>query len=48
LDTYAKVKANLTVANSALQSGVMPPAGALSAANKLLFQTWVNQGALNN
>jgi hypothetical protein len=48
LSTYTKVKSNATVANTAIQSGRMPPSGALSAANKQLFQTWVNQGMLNN
>jgi hypothetical protein len=42
------VKANASAANSAIQNGIMPPSGALSSANKLLFQTWVNQGELNN
>lgn len=28
--------------------GVMPPSGALSAANINLVKTWINQGALNN
>jgi hypothetical protein len=48
LNSYANVKANANAANSAIQAGIMPPAGALSAANKLLFQTWVNQGMQNN
>ena len=48
LSTYAGVKANASAANSAIQNGIMPPSGALSSANKLLFQTWVNQGELNN
>ncbi|HEX7505779.1 MAG TPA: hypothetical protein VF550_03335, partial [Polyangia bacterium] len=48
LSSYTKVKSNASAANSAIQSGRMPPSGALSAANKQLFQTWVSQGMLNN
>ena len=48
LDTYAKVKANATAANGAIQSGRMPPGGALSAANKQLFQAWISEGMPNN
>jgi hypothetical protein len=42
------VKANASVANSAIQKGNMPPSGALSAANKQLFQAWVTAGTPNN
>src|SRR5450759_4851903 len=48
LNSYTNVKATANAANSAIQSGIMPSSGALSAANKLLFQTWVNQGMQNN
>ena len=48
LSTYAGVKANASAANSAIKNGTMPPGGALSSANKQLFQTWIDQGALNN
>lgn len=48
LDNYTDVKANASLANSAIQSGIMPPTGALSTANKQLFQTWVSEGAQDN
>jgi hypothetical protein len=48
LSTYASVRSNANAANSAIQNGIMPPTGALSAANKQLFQSWVNAGAPNN
>jgi hypothetical protein len=44
LDSYTNAKNNATLANSMIQSGAMPPTGALSAANKALFQSWVNAG----
>ncbi len=48
LSSYAGVKSNATAANSAIQNGIMPVGGSLSAANKQLFQTWVSQGEQNN
>jgi cytochrome c peroxidase len=48
LSTYSSVKSNANVANSAIQEGLMPPTGPLSAANKQLFQSWVTAGAPNN
>jgi hypothetical protein len=48
LDSYAKVKANAAVANSAIQGGFMPPGGPLSAANQQLFQAWISEGMPNN
>jgi hypothetical protein len=48
LTSYDKVKPNAAAANSAIQKGAMPPTGALSAANKQLFQAWVNAGTPNN
>jgi hypothetical protein len=48
LSTYAGAKGAANAANSAIQSGRMPPSGQLSGAMKQLFQSWVNQGAQNN
>lgn len=48
LDSYANVKSNLSAASNAISKGIMPPSGALSTDLKQLFQTWVDQGALNN
>jgi uncharacterized membrane protein len=50
LDTYANVKANAAVADSAIQAGAMPiGAGvALTAADKKNFQDWFSLGAPNN
>jgi uncharacterized membrane protein len=48
LSTYAGVKANASVANSAIKAGAMPPGGGLSATNKQLFQSWVTAGTPNN
>jgi hypothetical protein len=31
-----------------IQRGMMPPSGALSAANKKLFQAWIDAGTPNN
>ena len=50
LDSYANLKFNLSLANTAIQDGTMPisPGAALTAADKKNFQDWVNAGALNN
>jgi len=48
LSTYAGVKANASVANSAIKAGAMPPGGGVSATNKQLFQSWVTAGEPNN
>jgi hypothetical protein len=48
LTSYAKVKPNATTVNSVIQRGMMPPSGALSAANKKLFQAWIDAGTPNN
>ena len=50
LDTYAGVKANAAVSNSAIQDGSMPIGGGakLTAADKKNFQDWVNAGTPNN
>jgi hypothetical protein len=49
-DTYAGLKANVDVANSAIQDGSMPisPGAALTAADKKNFQDWVTAGSPNN
>ena len=44
LSSYANASKNASIANSVIQSGAMPPAGALSTANKQLFQSWVTAG----
>ena len=48
LSSYANASKNAKVANSAIQSGSMPPGAAFSTANKQLFQSWVDEGAPNN
>ena len=48
VDTYANVKASLSDVTDLLVNGGMPPAGPLSDADIQLFQSWVDQGALNN
>lgn len=48
LDSYTVVKANANAANRMIQTGAMPPSGALSNDLKRLFQSWVDQGALDN
>jgi hypothetical protein len=48
LTNYTSVKKNASRANSEIQAGAMPPTGALSSANKQLFQSWVTAGAPNN
>ena len=50
LDTYAGVKANLSLSSGAIQDGSMPigSGAALTAADKKNFQDWVNAGAPNN
>jgi len=48
VDTYANLKASLSDVTDLLVNGGMPPAGPLSDADIQLFQSWVDQGALNN
>jgi mono/diheme cytochrome c family protein len=48
VDTYANVKASLQSVTDVLVNGGMPPSGPLPDADRQLFQTWVDQGALNN
>jgi hypothetical protein len=48
VDTYANVKANLQAVTDVLVNGGMPPTGPLPEADRQFFQTWVDQGALNN
>ena len=48
VDTYANVSANLAAVTDVLVNGGMPPTGPLPDADRQLFQTWVDQGALNN
>lgn len=48
LDSYTAVKANLSKASNAISKGIMPPSGGLKTDLRQLFQTWVDQGALNN
>ena len=44
-DTYTFARRNATQANRMIQSGLMPPAGPLEEADRLLFQTWIAQGS---
>lgn len=48
VDTYANVSANLAAVTDVLVNGGMPPTGPLPDDDRQLFQTWVDQGALNN
>ena len=48
VDTYANVSAHLQDVTDVLVNGGMPPAGPLPDEDRQLFQTWVDQGALNN
>jgi hypothetical protein len=48
LDTYANVSTNAGAADTAIQSGSMPPDGPLSAAQQKAFHDWVTAGAPNN
>jgi uncharacterized membrane protein len=48
LSTYSSLKANAAPANDVVQGGAMPPSGELSAANKQLFQSWLDDGTPNN
>jgi hypothetical protein len=46
--TYDTVKTNGKKMNNEIQANAMPPGGGLSAADKQMFQTWVNAGMPNN
>jgi mono/diheme cytochrome c family protein len=48
VDTYANLSKNLTDVTDVLVNGAMPMSGALSDADRQMFQDWVDQGALNN
>jgi hypothetical protein len=48
LDNYAHVLSVADISNRVIQEGSMPPAGPLSAADKTLFQSWINSGKPNN
>ena len=50
LDTYANVKANAAVANTAIQQNAMPIGSGvpLTPTDKQNFQDWVNAGTPNN
>ena len=48
LDGYTNAKNNASLANAMIQSGRMPIGGSLTAAEKQLFQSWVNAGTPNN
>lgn len=45
LETYAAAKSAAQMANSAVQSGSMPPSGTISPAAKTTLATWVQAGA---
>lgn len=44
LDSFAAAKANAAAANAAVQSGLMPLVGSLTADEKALLQAWVDAG----
>jgi hypothetical protein len=46
--SYAAISAQAAAINSAVQSGIMPKTGSLSAAEKLIIKCWVGSGAPNN
>ena len=48
LSGYANASKNAKLANSAIQKGSMPPGAPLSSAEKQMFQTWLDDGCLNN
>lgn len=48
LDSYSAVKSNLSRVSNVISKGTMPPTGGLKTDLRQLFQTWVDQGALDN
>jgi hypothetical protein len=49
LTNYAQISANATAAYNAIQADRMPKGGpALSAAQKALIKTWIDEGKKNN
>jgi hypothetical protein len=48
LNNYANVSANAESSLTSIKSGSMPPSGALSAADKDMFQSWISAGKPNN
>ncbi len=46
--SYAAISAQAAAINTAVQSGVMPKTGSLTAAEKLIIKCWVGSGAPNN
>ncbi|OJU27132.1 MAG: hypothetical protein BGN92_11145 [Sphingobacteriales bacterium 41-5] len=46
--SYAAISAQAAAINSAVQSGVMPKVGSLTAEQKLIIKCWATSGALNN
>jgi len=45
-DTYEQLVSNAVTVNSYIQAGQMPPDGGLSAADRKLFQDWLDGGKL--
>lgn len=45
-DTYDELLSNLVTVNVSIQAGLMPPGGGMSAADRKLFQDWVDGGKL--
>ena len=46
LDTYTDAMTNANVSFTDIQADLMPPGGPLSAADKALFQAWIDDGLL--
>ncbi|OGG02748.1 MAG: hypothetical protein A3F83_11545 [Candidatus Glassbacteria bacterium RIFCSPLOWO2_12_FULL_58_11] len=45
-DTYEQLVSNAVTVNAYIQAGQMPPDGGLSAADRKLFQDWLDDGKL--
>ena len=48
LSSYAGASANASLANQRIQAGTMPPGAPLSAADKALFQNWIDTNTPEN
>jgi hypothetical protein len=48
LDNYANVLVAADIGKRVIQDGSMPPSGPLSAADRTLFQSWIDAGKPNN
>ena len=48
LTDYSQISARAGAINTAVQGGIMPKVGSLTAAEKLIIKCWVTSGAQNN